>query len=129
MERTTVALQPLLASGYDCSSCDAIVFMSASTCSGATPDLARPIAPNHCTLRTICPCAVSIRLVVAIGPEKAIGSHPSTLVTRVNPLGPSMPGYGNTKSAGITPITWKVEPLSVSIVPTTFGSAPKRRRQ
>ena len=43
----------------------------------------------------------------AIGPENAIGSHMSMPVTRVNPLGPSMPGYGNTKSGGITPITWK----------------------
>ena len=68
--------------------------------------MTRPIAPHQWALRTISPLGVSMRLATAIGPENAIGSHMSMLVTRVNPLGPSMPGYGNTKSGGITPITW-----------------------
>ena len=70
-----------------------------------------------------------MRLVVAIGPEKAIGNHASMLLTRVKPLGPSMPGYGNTKSGGMTPITWNGWLFSVSVLPTMLGSAPKRRRQ
>jgi hypothetical protein len=37
--------------------------------------------------------------------------------------------YGNWKSAGITPITVTGWPSSVSIRPTTAGSAASRRRQ
>ena len=100
-----MALKPLFVSGYACSSCAAICFMSAATCCGGTPGLTRPIAPSTCAVRTISPDAVSMRLATARGPENAIGRHMSMPVTRVNPLGPSMPGYGNTKSGGITPTT------------------------
>ncbi len=106
-----------------------MVFMSASACCAETPDFSRPIAPNQCTLRTICPACVSMRFCAAPGPEKVIGSHASMPVTRVKPLGPSMPGYGKTKSGGITPITSNAVLFSVSGLPMMFGSAPNLRRQ
>ena len=57
-----------------------------------------------------------------------MGTHTSTRVTRVNPLGPSIPPYGNTKSGGITPTTSNAR-FEAQRPADDRGSPPKRRRQ
>ena len=95
-----------------------------------TPAFSRPIAPHQCTLRTTWPCALSMRLFAAIGPEKAIGSQhvdagDAREAARAEHAGIREDEIRRHHADHLERLT----PFSVSDLPTMDGSAPQRRRQ
>jgi hypothetical protein len=109
---TAVALRPLLSVGNACSRLANTVLRFDRACSGVTPGLSRPNAKRN-SPRRVSHQAVCGTSFCAIG-SQAAGPPPS-----------SVPA----KCFGATPMTVYGTRLSVSVLPTTCGSAPRLRCQ